>query len=458
MIGQAFHARVGAGALALVALLPLPALATAAEAEEYQPTFAKDVAPLFQQKCQVCHQPNSIAPMSLLTYADARPWARAIKQKVVARDMPPWYINKHVGIQQFKNDRSLTDDQIDTIARWVDGGAPFGNEADLPAPIEWADPTEWQLAKDFGQPDLIVRSEPFSLPADGQDKWWRPTVDTGLTQARWVRAIEFKPSFPLGRRVIHHALATLIQEEDGVTKLASTAVTDDDDPFTRAGGLFMEWAVGKRGEMFPEGTGKLMLPDSKIRFEVHYHAVGEEVPNDVIELGVYFYPEGYEPESRTVLHAFQANGFEPRHRAEHDRHERGLYRAAGAGTAGELPAAHAYARHGDVAGGDLSGWPHGADQHSGQLPLELARQLHLRRGRGPGASQGDGPQGDRVARQHRREQRQPGSEPVGRLRRPDGGRDGPPLGRRDLPRRRGLRTTGRGAQVEDRRQLIPRLT
>ena len=310
MIDQAFHARFGVGALALVALLPLPALATAAEAEEYQPTFAKDVAPLFQQKCQVCHQPNSIAPMSLLTYADARPWARAIKQKVVARDMPPWYINKHVGIQHFKNDRSLTDEQIDTIARWVDGGAPFGNEADLPAPIEWADPTEWQLAKDFGQPDLIVRSEPFSLPADGQDKWWRPTVDTGLTQARWVRAIEFKPSFPLGRRVVHHALATLIQEEDGVTKLASTAVTDDDDPFTRGGGLFMEWAVGKRGEIFPEGTGKLMLPDSTIRFEVHYHAVGEEVPNDVIELGVYFYPEGYAPESRTVLHAFQANGFD----------------------------------------------------------------------------------------------------------------------------------------------------
>ena len=150
-----------------------------------------------------------------------------------------------------------------------------------------------------------MRTRPFTVQADGQDKWWRPTVDTGLTEERWVRAIEFKPSFPGGRKVVHHALASLIQDEEGVTKLASTAVSDD-GRFSRGGGLFMEWAVGKRGEIFPDGAGKLMLPGSKIRFEVHYHAIGEEVPNDVIELGVYFYPRGQEPKYRTILHAFQA--------------------------------------------------------------------------------------------------------------------------------------------------------
>ena len=250
--------------------------------------------------------------MSLLTYQDARPWARAIKQKVMAREMPPWHIDRHVGIRDFKNDRSLSDQQIDTIIRWVDAGAPLGDRSDLPPPVEWPDPNVWQLAEQFGEPDLIVRSDPFTVPADGQDKWWRPTVDTGLTEARWVRAIEFKPSFPGGRKVVHHALASLIQEEEGVTNLASTAVTDADDPDARprGAGLFMEWAVGKVGEIFPENAGKLMLPDSKIRFEVHYHAIGEELPDDVIELGVYFYPRGQEPKYRTILHALQARGFD----------------------------------------------------------------------------------------------------------------------------------------------------
>ena len=303
MIGKRFHAGLALGLL--VALLAVPTWATAAEPKaDDQPTFAKDVASILQQKCQVCHQPNSIAPMSLLTYRDARPWARAIKQKVVAREMPPWHVSKNIGIQQFKNDRSLSQAQIDTIVRWVDGGAPLGDEADMPPPIDFGDPTAWVLAEDFGEPDLIVPTTPFTVHAEGQDKWWRPTVDTGLTEERWVRAMEFKPSFPGGRKVVHHALANLIQDEEGVTRLASTAL--DDDTRNATGGLFMEWAVGKRGEIFPDGSGKLMLPDSKIRFEVHYHAIGEEVADDVIELGVYFYPKGQEPRYRTILHAFQA--------------------------------------------------------------------------------------------------------------------------------------------------------
>ena len=283
--------------------------AVAAEAQEQDtPTFATDVARIFQAKCQVCHQPNSIAPMSLLSYQDARPWARAFKQKVAAREMPPWHVDRNVGIREFKNDRSLTDAQIETIVAWVDGGAPLGDRANLPAPIDWPDPNRWQLTDRFGEPDLIVRSDAFSVPADGQDVWWRPTVETGLTDARWVRAIEFRPSFPQGRRVVHHALASLIQDEERVTKLASTAPRSDDPAdgaFTGGGGLFMEWAVGKVGEVFPDDAGKLMLPDSKIRFEVHYHAIGEEVQDDVIELGVYFHPVGQEPTHRTVLHAFQ---------------------------------------------------------------------------------------------------------------------------------------------------------
>jgi mono/diheme cytochrome c family protein len=96
------------------------------------PTFSKHIAPIFQEKCEACHRPDSIAPMSLRTFQESRPWARAIKARVEARQMPPWHIDKTVGIQEFKNDRSLTDDQIATIAKWVDSGAPEGDPKDMP--------------------------------------------------------------------------------------------------------------------------------------------------------------------------------------------------------------------------------------------------------------------------------------------------------------------------------------
>src|SRR5690348_17269961 len=98
-------------------------------------TFSKEVAPILQRSCQSCHHPGTSAPMSLMTYQEARPWARAIKERVVVRDMPPWHLDKTVGIRKYKNDRSLSDDEIATIARWVDAGAPRGNPSDLPPPL-----------------------------------------------------------------------------------------------------------------------------------------------------------------------------------------------------------------------------------------------------------------------------------------------------------------------------------
>ena len=105
-----------------------PGVATAEQAQEV--TFTKDVAPILQRSCQVCHRANNMAPMSLMTYEEARPWARSIKNKVVAREMPPWHIDPKVGVLSFRDDRSLSDDEIATIAAWVDGGARRGNPAD----------------------------------------------------------------------------------------------------------------------------------------------------------------------------------------------------------------------------------------------------------------------------------------------------------------------------------------
>jgi hypothetical protein len=264
-------------------------------------TFSKHVAPILQQKCQECHRPGSIAPMSLLTYEDARKHAATIAEMVAAREMPPWHIDKSAGIREYKNDRSLSDEQIATLTSWVAQGTPRGDDRDLPPPVTWPNEDGWQMASQFGPPDLIVKSAPFTVPARGQDKWWRPLVETGLTEERWVRAIEVRPSYPNGRRTVHHVLTMLEQNETGVTHLASTA---EHSGTRMTAGLFMEWAVGKTGEIFPQNAGKLMLPGAKIRWEVHYYAVGEEIKDDVVELGVWFYPKGQTPKNRTILRMF----------------------------------------------------------------------------------------------------------------------------------------------------------
>ena len=291
-------------AAATIALVPWTALA----AEDEVPTFSKDVAPIFQAKCEACHRPNSIAPMSLVAYEEARPWARSIKDRVSKRQMPPWHIDTTVGITEFKNDRSLTDAEIDTVVRWVDGGVPRGNPADMPAPVEWPEASKWYFADRFGgPPDLVVESEPYTMPAEANDAWWKPTAETGLTEPRWVRAIEIRPGTEAGRKITHHAIARLEQEETDPL-LQNPNATDDDDPLNNSG-LFMEWAVGKQGALMRPGSGKLMLPDSRIIWDIHYSAVGEEI-TDTVQLGVYFYPKGEEPEHRQVLHLMRGGAID----------------------------------------------------------------------------------------------------------------------------------------------------
>src|SRR6266508_6708451 len=127
-----------------------------------QVTFSKDVAPILQRSCQNCHRPGTYAPMSLLTYQDARPWARSIKQRVQSRQMPPWHIDRTIG--EYLDDPSLNDQEVDTIVRWVDGGAQQGNPADGPPPRKFTPLDEWV----YGEPDLVVQMEKgFKIPAEG---------------------------------------------------------------------------------------------------------------------------------------------------------------------------------------------------------------------------------------------------------------------------------------------------
>ena len=268
------------------------------------PTFTKDVMPIIQQKCETCHRADGMAPFSLSTYEDARPWVKSIAQRVQSRQMPPWNIDKTVGIQSFKNDRSLSDDQIATIVKWASTGAPKGDMKDMPAAQKFPDGQGWEMEqKGWGKPDLVVTSTPWTVPAEGQDAWWRPVVDTGLTEERWVRAIEIRPVTVPMRKVTHHALARL-QQDDKQNGLDPALFTND--PNVAGDGLFMEWAVGKNADIMRPDSGRLMLPGSKISFEMHYHSVGEEVKDAQVQLGVWFYPKGQEPKHREVLALFNA--------------------------------------------------------------------------------------------------------------------------------------------------------
>ncbi len=282
--------------------------ANAAELSNAKPvTFSKDIAPIFQEKCQECHRKGTVAPMSLITYDEARPWAKSIKQRVVTKNMPPWHIDQTVGIQKFKNDMSLSDEQISKIVRWVDSGAPQGDAKDMPAAKVWPSEDVWKLSADLGKPDLIIKSDPYTMPAASQDQWWRPITNIDIKEPRWVRAVEMRPGTAAGRKITHHALAHLVQHDPDAPQIGAGS---DDDAFAQRSpdeaGTLMEWAVGKNYDIYDEGTGKLVLPGSHVWWDIHYHAVGEQV-RDHVELAVWFYPKGQEPKYRTYLTAFQGS-------------------------------------------------------------------------------------------------------------------------------------------------------
>ncbi len=306
--GSRRFAGVSAIPAACLALLVCAAPAGAADTPGKPVTFSKDVAPIFQAKCQECHQPNSIAPMSLITYQEARPWARSIKERVSARQMPPWHIDPSVGVQKFKNDMSLTDEQVDTIVRWVDAGSLQGDPKDLPPAKPLVTDNEWKAVKDgFGPPDLVIKSSEYTMPAQHQDVWYRPMSEIPLTEPRWAKLVEIRPTNMKGRKVIHHSIAYLVLNNDPEAVNTGTANgpardVSPDDLVNRRPQL-MEWAIGKGYDLFRPDTGKLIVPGEKISWDQHIHAVGEEVKAGS-EIGIWFYPKGQEPKKRSYLIGF----------------------------------------------------------------------------------------------------------------------------------------------------------
>ena len=254
-----------------------------------KPTFTKDVLPILQKSCQPCHHAGTPAPMSLMTYAEVRPWARAIKQRTTAREMPPWHIDRSIG--EYDPDPSLSDDQIALVAKWVDSGAPEGNAADAPPALKFSAATEWT----YGEPDLIVRmGKGFKIPATGPDFIPDEVVDPHLTEDRYVKWVQIIPDSLKG---VHHA-HVFVQFPEG----ADTS----DIPLGMGSNVgqemdLIEYGAGNDADIFPDGTTKVLKKGSLFRFEGHYHPYGEE-SFDRMRVGIKFYPKGVVPKYVVTSH------------------------------------------------------------------------------------------------------------------------------------------------------------
>jgi hypothetical protein len=216
-----------------------------------------------------------------MTYDEVRPWAPLIQYKVVNRQMPPWHIDRNIGIQKFKNDRALSDEEVATISAWVNAGAPQGNPGDMPAQQQFADATEWTI----GKPDVVVSWE-YTVPAVGADLFgdiYTQDLIGKMKNGRYIKAIETRAVDDASRRVVHHALSYASNTGD---------ISDqEEDQF------LVEYASGKSAEIYPDNSGVLIQPDTQIRLSYHMHPVGVET-NAKVELGIVFYPEDVVPEYR----------------------------------------------------------------------------------------------------------------------------------------------------------------
>jgi hypothetical protein len=268
-------------------------------------TFTRNIAPILQRSCQNCHRSDGVAPMSLVNYEEVRPWARAIKQRTGlgprAGVMPPWYVEKDIGIQKFQNDPSLSDEEIAMISKWADNGAPRGNPADMPPPRHFADATVWSI----GTPDLILKTKEILVQGDAPD-WWGeiPSIPTGLTEDRYVTALEVKEVNDVdshaqsgrttvgGRFVFHHMIwrtQVLNGKEPDPNPNPLTGVVGDD---------IINWPVhevGRTPDFFDPRAARLLKAGSSVVSDsVHLHSNGRDTRAH-LEIGFKFQPKGYEP-------------------------------------------------------------------------------------------------------------------------------------------------------------------
>lgn len=293
-----------------VTALLIPACAMVVSAGE--PTFNRDVAPILYKHCAGCHHPDDIAPMSLLTYKEARPWAAAIKEAVVKRSMPPWKADPEFG--KWSNDPSLSGREIQVIKTWADGSKLEGDARDLPpAPVF----TEgWHI----GKPDVVFSIPERKLAATGPDEYAYVNVQTNFTEDKWIVAAELRPG---NRKVVHHAHVFVVDTENRqpadtsadpakkygdwlhITKGTLTMIrpdapvindgcaVDDNGLFPGSkqgdlGSLISSYLPGREPDIYPEGTARKVPAGASLHFQIHYsHATGK-VEVDATSVGLIF--------------------------------------------------------------------------------------------------------------------------------------------------------------------------
>jgi hypothetical protein len=290
---------------ALAAALVTPSVG-ARQAPGDPVTFTEDVAPILQRSCQSCHNPAGMGPMSLMTFDQVRPWARAIKLKTSRREMPPWFVEKNIGIQRFKDDTSLSDREIELISRWVDAGAPQGKPADTSSPRGQTDASAWTI----GTPDLVVSSPVLNVKPVAADFMTDiGPSPTHLTEDRYIQAIQVKEvtGRPAGNAaaaatklnyfLVHHATIAIADQQDNAA---------DIEPASEGGGgrRLVFYQMGQNPTTYPANVGALLPAGSSLTFAIHVHSVGEALPL-TLEVAFKFYPRGYQP--KYVLSSFSAS-------------------------------------------------------------------------------------------------------------------------------------------------------
>ncbi len=288
---------VAAFVVGAAALLAQSAV-TAQSAPPAQVTYTKDIAPILQRSCENCHRADGVAPMSLSTYEEVRPWARAIKQRTGigphAGVMPPWYMEKNIGIQSFKSDPSLSDEEVARIAKWADSGAPRGNTSDMPPPRTWEDANTWTI----GTPDLVVKLPSLTVKANSPD-WWGeiPRAQVALDEDRYVTAVEVKEFNDVdkagngrqtvgGRYVFHHLIYSTRMSPDR---------RDADDPSDPTATGWPVHEVGRNADIFGPEAARLLRAGSYIVSDsAHLHSNGRDTTSH-LEIGFKLAPKGFQP-------------------------------------------------------------------------------------------------------------------------------------------------------------------
>ena len=300
-----FHKRsslpLPACALLALALAGLSPASMAQAAQPGEVTFHRDIEPILQRSCQACHRDGGVGPMPLVTYEQTAPFAGLIEYKTGLRDragaMPPWYVEKDIGIQDFKDDPSLSDEEIAAISAWARSGAPKGSPADAPEPLVFDDSIKWRA----GEPDLIIKTKPITKLA-GTPDWWGeiPPVPTGLKEDRYVKSVEIVEVNDVdyrkgtgretvgGRYIYHHMIwGTIVVDENGNRK-----------------GRVISWPVhevGRNPDIFDEDTGRLLRANSVLVSDsVHLHSNGRDTTGH-LEIGFRFHDRDYKPKFRPTF-------------------------------------------------------------------------------------------------------------------------------------------------------------